>query len=199
MEPPTPTENRFFRRESQASSQSPSSPNNQNQNQQPLRVQTDLNQQSQTFAQTQTSQPPFHPLFPKKIQTLSLPLAPFVQLTSGLVHPAFPQTLLHFWLLTSDQLDALAAFYHQSPPCEWTAHYPCPIVYHPGLSLEEKRRKIGKFIGLRGCETPVQSSSSQNVDEFWGRAKTEEEIMEDARRARMNQEEDEIRRKMGWY
>ncbi|KAM7222341.1 Origin recognition complex (ORC) subunit 3 N-terminus domain containing protein [Rhypophila decipiens] len=149
----------------------------------------------------QQHQPPFHPLFPKKIQTLSLPLAPFVQLTSGLVHPAFPQTLLHFWLLTSDQLDALAAFYHQSPPCKWTAHYPCPIVYHADLSLEEKRRKIGKFIGLRGCETPVQTS--QNVDEnnngFWGRAKTEDEIMEDARRARMNQEEDEIRRKMGWY
>ncbi|KAK4218751.1 hypothetical protein QBC37DRAFT_332689 [Rhypophila decipiens] len=187
MEPPTPTENRFFRRESQAS-QSPSSPNQQ----QPPRIQTES-------LATQTSQPPFHPLFPKKIQTLSLPLAPFVQLTSGLVHPAFPQTLLHFWLLTSDQLDALAAFYHQSPPCEWTAHYPCPIVYHADLSLEEKRRKIGKFIGLRGCETPVQTNVDENNNGFWGRAKTEDEIMEDARRARMNQEEDEIRRKMGWY
>lgn len=33
----------------------------------------------------------------------------------------------------------------------------------------------------------------------WGRAKTEEEIMEDARLARLRSEEDEIRRKMGWY
>ena len=33
----------------------------------------------------------------------------------------------------------------------------------------------------------------------WGRAKTEEEIVEDARRARLRGEEEEVRRKMGWY
>lgn len=33
----------------------------------------------------------------------------------------------------------------------------------------------------------------------WGRAKTEEEIVEDARRARVREEEEMVRRKMGWY
>ncbi|KAM7189989.1 hypothetical protein V8F20_009923 [Naviculisporaceae sp. PSN 640] len=197
MEPPTPTEN-HFRRPSQC--QSPSSPSSQSPNpQQPsLSLQTVFEQHQQQQLPTQTSRQPFHPLFPQKLHELSLPLAPFVQLTTGQVHPFFPQTLLHFWLLTSPQLDALAAFYHQATPCEWTRHYPCPITWHPDLSLEEKRRKIGKFIGLRGCETPVVAVD-ESGHRLWGRAKTEEEIMEDARRARLAAEEDEIRRKMGWY
>lgn len=86
----------------------------------------------------------------KKIQQMALPLAPLVQLTSGHVHPSFPSTLLNFWLLTDAQLDELAQFYHQRSPCQWTRHYPCPISWAEGLTLEEKRRKIGKFIGLRG-------------------------------------------------
>lgn len=86
----------------------------------------------------------------KKIQQMALPLAPLVQLTSGHVHPAFPSTLLNFWLLTDDQLDELAQFYHQRSPCQWTRHYPCPISWAEGLTVEEKRRKMGKFIGLRG-------------------------------------------------
>ena len=86
----------------------------------------------------------------KKIQQMALPLAPLVQLTSGQTHPAFPPTLLNFWLLTEDQLEELASFYHQRSPCQFTRHYPCPITWAEGLTLEEKRRKIGKFIGLRG-------------------------------------------------
>lgn len=139
-----------------------------------------------------------NPALAAKIHEMSLPLAPFVQLTTGQIHPSFPQTLLHFWLLTDDQLDALASFYHQRSPCEWSAQYPCPISWHAGLALEEKRRKIGKFIGLRGCETPVMSIDEQGRF-VWGRVKTEEEIMEDARRARLRSEEEEVRRKMGCY
>lgn len=86
----------------------------------------------------------------KKIAQMALPLAPLVQLTSGTAHPVFPATLLNFWLLTNDQLDELALFYHQRWPCEYTQHYPCPITWDDDLTLEEKRRKIGKFIGLRG-------------------------------------------------
>lgn len=86
----------------------------------------------------------------RKIQQMALPLAPLVQLTSGHVHPAFPSTLLNFWLLTDEQLDEIAQFYHQRSPCQWTRHYPCPISWAEGLTIEEKRRKIGKFIGLRG-------------------------------------------------
>lgn len=89
----------------------------------------------------------------KKIEQMALPLAPLVQLTSGQIHPAFPTTLLNFWLLTDEQLDEIAHFYHQRTPCQWTRHYPCPITWGEGLTLEEKRRKIGKFIGLRGVSS----------------------------------------------
>ncbi|KAI7787015.1 hypothetical protein LA080_001107 [Diaporthe eres] len=122
-----------------------------------------------------------------KLRQMSLPLAPLVQLTSGQVHPSFPPTLLNFWLLTDAQLDEIAHFYHQRTPCQWTRHYPCPITWEEGLGIEEKRRKIGKFIGLRGCETPLH-------------IKTEDEIMEEARQARMREDEDEAaRRKLPWY
>ncbi|KAF3762399.1 hypothetical protein M406DRAFT_341632 [Cryphonectria parasitica EP155] len=123
----------------------------------------------------------------KKLEQMALPLAPLVQLTSGHVHPAFPSTLLNFWLLTDAQLDEIAHFYHQRTPSPWTRHYPCPITWVEGLSLEEKRRKIGKFIGLRGCETPII-------------IKTEEQIMDEARQARIKKDGDEaLRNKMSWY
>jgi len=65
--------------------------------------------------------------FRQKLQQMALPLAPLVQLTTGEVHPAFPGTLLNFWLLTDAQLEELAHFYHQRTPCRYTFHYPCPI------------------------------------------------------------------------
>ncbi|KAI4596112.1 hypothetical protein KJ359_005616 [Pestalotiopsis sp. 9143b] len=127
------------------------------------------------------------PAFAKKLSEMALPLAPLVQLTTGRVHPSFPSTLLRFWLLTDAELEGLAHFYHQRTPCRWTFHYPCPVAWEAGLALEEKRRRIGKFIGLRGCETPV-------------RVRSEDEIMEEARRAREREEEDEVwRRKLHWY
>lgn len=86
---------------------------------------------------------------------MAVRLAPLVQLTTGAVHPDFPRTLLAFWLLTDAQLDSLAHFYHQRTPCAWTAQYPCPVSWPPGLGIEEKRRKLGRFIGLRGCDSPV--------------------------------------------
>ncbi|KAI3397613.1 hypothetical protein diail_10586 [Diaporthe ilicicola] len=85
-----------------------------------------------------------------KLAAMALPLAPLVSLTTGEIHPSFPPTLLNFWLLTDAQLDEIAHFYHQRTPCQWTRHYPCPITWKEGLGIEEKRRKIGKFIGLRG-------------------------------------------------
>ncbi|KAK5654985.1 hypothetical protein OQA88_6744 [Cercophora sp. LCS_1] len=126
--------------------------------------------------------------FQTKLAQMRLTLAPLVQLTSGEVHPAFPQTLLNFWLLTDEQLEELASFYHQRSPSYWSSRYPCPVSWPQGLTLEEKRRKIGRFIGLRGCESPV-------VARF---LRSEEEIAEDARRARLAEEE-EIRRKTRWY
>ena len=123
------------------------------------------------------------PAFEQKLRQMALPLAPLVQMTTGEVHPAFPGTLLNFWLLTDAQLEELAHFYHQRTPCLWTFRYPCPITFwDEDLPLEEKRRRIGKFIGLRGCEPSI-------------RIKTEEQIAEDARKASLTAEEDIWRRK----
>ncbi|SPQ19409.1 153539dd-a6df-4d82-8931-23e958d66717 [Thermothielavioides terrestris] len=151
-----------------------------------------------------------NPAFEAKLAQMSLQLAPLVQLTTGQVHPAFPRTLLAFWLLTDEQLESLAHFYHQRTPCRWTRHYPCPVAWPPGMTLEEKRRKLGRFIGLRGCETPIERLVSDEVAGRLGRS--EDEICEDARRARLegaasggsgrngqHDEVDEVRRKMGWY
>ncbi|KAI0200080.1 hypothetical protein F4808DRAFT_461221 [Astrocystis sublimbata] len=127
--------------------------------------------------------------FKKKLQQMALPLAPLVQLTTGQIHPAYPGTLLNFWLLTDSQLEELATFYHQRTPNIYTFHYPCPINWDSNLPLEEKRRKIGRFIGLKGCETPTLLFPPR----------TEDEIMADARRARISDEEELWRRKLQYY
>ena len=101
--------------------------------------------------------------FGDKLRQMALPLAPLVQLTTGEVHPRFPNTLLNFWLLTDGELESLASFYHQRTPCAWTRHYPCPVAWGSSLPLEEKRRRIGKFMGLRGCETPVVLKTEEEI------------------------------------
>lgn len=60
----------------------------------------------------------------KKIATLQLSLAPLVPLPSGAPHASFPRTLLSFHLLTEDELDSIAHYYHQSTPGPWSNHYP---------------------------------------------------------------------------
>lgn len=68
-----------------------------------------------------------NPALTKKIATLQLTLAPFVPLPSGPPHPAFPKTLLAFHLLSEDELDSLAHYYHQSTPGPWTLQYPATM------------------------------------------------------------------------
>ncbi|KUI66815.1 hypothetical protein VM1G_01662 [Cytospora mali] len=127
------------------------------------------------------------PDFDTKLKQMALPLRPLVEIRGGQIHPAFPSTILNFWLLTDEQLDELAHFYHQRTPSQYTFGYPCPITWGEGLTIEEKRRKMGKFIGLKGCETPIRMMS-------------EDEIEAEARRARWKEEEEEVfRRKMPWY
>jgi hypothetical protein len=111
-----------------------------------------------------------NPAFKKKIEKLKLTLAPLVPLPNGPPHSSYPKTVLHFWLLTEEQLDKLAHYYHQSTPCQYTNEYPANMNWDTSffvrasrigrLSEERriaiKRRKLGKFIGLVGCETPLE-------------------------------------------
>lgn len=132
------------------------------------------------------------------IAHLSHPLVPLVSVINGLSHPNFPCSILQFHVLTHDQLDSLARWYHQTTDAgreRWM--YPCPIeegkawckstqdvtwnsmvTDHnnrtanasaadsdiPVTDLDTKRRRWGRFIGLRGCESPVVERESPARD-----------------------------------
>ena len=194
----------------------------------------------------------------KKISTLQLRLAPLVPLPTGPPHPAFPKTLLAYHLLTEEELDSIAHYYHQSTPGPWSNHYPAnmnwdkdflarispsasgkarrhsrrlsqdekdwvdeliksvqemsaPLLrskstpaleaegarasgsagdpdFRAGLSAKDririKRRKIGKFIGLVGMDTPaeeiagrIQASMDRAIERSREELRRNEEIM----------------------
>lgn len=148
-----------------------------------------------------------------RLAHLRTTLAPLVSVTDLTTHPDFPATLLHFYLLTSPQLDALAEHYHQRSPRVESWGYPISVVGRwavrsgglssdglssgtpalPGTTatsssaldisaaimglepsdrktgsghgqgasgkatLADRRRRFGRFIGLRGCESPTLS------------------------------------------
>ncbi|KAK3714658.1 hypothetical protein LTR37_007638 [Vermiconidia calcicola] len=187
----------------------------------------------------------------KKIATLQLRLAPLVPLPSGPPHPAFPRTLMAFHLLTEDELDSIASYYHQTTPGPWSNHYPATMNWdkeflakptaaatqsssqqrkhsrrlsedekawledlmktvediqapvlssqhedlsrsgnnpYAGLSEKDririKRRKVGKFIGLVGMETPaeeiagrIQASLDRAIERSREELRRNEEVM----------------------
>jgi hypothetical protein len=109
---------------------------------------------------------------------MRLRLAPIYPLPQGNPHPSFPTTILQFWLLTEDEIDTMASYYHQtSPSNEWHNQYPVTMRWDQqflakpdslrmskeeidGLLSDEerlgvKRRMLGQFIGLKGCDTPI--------------------------------------------
>jgi hypothetical protein len=100
--------------------------------------------------------------FQGRISSLKLELQPLFPLPQGSPHKAFPRSLLAFHLLTEAEMDAMAKYYHQADHSEYTYEYPECMNWDPqwldSLPQEErcriKKRKIGKFIGLRGCDTP---------------------------------------------
>lgn len=92
---------------------------------------------------------------------VATPLRPFVSCVNGKKHPDFPPNLLAFHLLTSQQLDNLARFYHQvHPRVKETTFYPRPMEAWIGVpdekSVDEdtKRRRFGCFIGLYTLAPP---------------------------------------------
>ena len=117
-----------------------------------------------------------NPALASKIATLRLKIAPIICMVSGEPHPAYPNTMLEFWLLTEAQLDMMAHYYSQSTPSKYTYMYPRTMGWDKGFlsgSREDqatadgryqlstagriaiKRRKFARFIGMRGCETPA--------------------------------------------
>lgn len=93
------------------------------------------------------------------VRHLNAPLAPLVSVTTGRLHPEFPQTMLAFNLLTSRQLDRLARHFHQTwPPTHASWQYPTlmsPWIGTPeerDTTLYTKRMRFGSFIGLRDCD-----------------------------------------------
>ncbi|KAJ3494158.1 hypothetical protein NLG97_g4260 [Lecanicillium saksenae] len=133
-----------------------------------------------------------NPALAHKLRQMALPLSPLVQLTTG-------------------ALESLAAFYHQATPkgarpSPWAAQYPCPVRWRSDAPLEDKRRRMGRFIGLRGCESPVDiaapaavamacSSPSVAAAASSPAVKTEEEIAREARMARLAADDEALRRK----
>ena len=105
----------------------------------------------------------------RRLAHLASPLHALLSVASGQAHPDFPRTLLHYHLLTEAQLDALARFYHQDPPCALSFAYPAPVagrwrepnrVAGGGL-VQDKRRRFGRFVGLRGCESPREAAEGR--------------------------------------
>ncbi|KAH6637995.1 hypothetical protein C7974DRAFT_374602 [Boeremia exigua] len=112
-----------------------------------------------------------NPALAAKLAQMRLPIAPIVHLTTGLPGPCYPHTLLHLFTLTEPQLDALAAFYSQTSPSEYSNAYPQTMDWgraclsrDPGLPeecrmrdlerLKVKMRMFARFVGMRGAETP---------------------------------------------
>lgn len=114
-----------------------------------------------------------NPKLAAKISQMRLTIAPIVHIETGLAPPCFPATMLHLFLLTEAQLDAMAAYYSQSrrTPTAHTFAYPQIMDWHrPFLAtdaslpekcrlsdlerLKVKTRMFARFIGMRGAETP---------------------------------------------
>ncbi|KIH87827.1 hypothetical protein SPBR_05296 [Sporothrix brasiliensis 5110] len=104
------------------------------------------------------------PALEAKLAHMAQELQALVNTQTGIAHRDFPLTIVQFWLLTDEQLESLASFYHQRTPTPWKYCYPCPVEWpRIGLTLEDKRRKFGRFIGLRGCDTPRRPTGSGHL------------------------------------
>lgn len=136
-----------------------------------------------------------HPLL-ASIKHLATPLIPLISVVTGLPHPEFPVSLLQYHLLTHSQLDSLARWYHQTTDSgperamypavirkAWTTTLPEDDDGEDQVDLEVKRRRFGRFIGLRGCESPVVESF--NVD---GQGDAEMRNCEDSEQSSENKE-----------
>lgn len=111
----------------------------------------------------------------QKLATLRLPLAPLVPLPDGSPHAAFPRTLLAYHILTEEQLDSIAHYYHQSTPGFWTNQYPeCMNWDKAFLNASKEASERGRQDALRRLSLPGGSSIAVGSSAEGG-ATTEEE------------------------
>jgi hypothetical protein len=52
----------------------------------------------------------------------------------------------------------MAEFYDQRFQSKWTEYYPVPMGWREDAPVSVKLRKFGKFIGIRGCESPTKGA-----------------------------------------
>lgn len=163
-----------------------------------------------------------HPtLLTRRLTHLSTKLHPLLSITTGLPHPSFPRTLLHYHLLTSAELDELAHYYHQRTPSDFSLGYPAPVVARWHIAAgnndeqqeeverilrevgmmgqgkvegtAEKRRRFGRFVGLRGCESPTAAAMAVAMREGEARREMERWVEKEIRRR-----EERERERAGW-
>ena len=143
---------------------------------------------------------------------LRVQLKPLVRVTDGCIPTNFPRTLLQFHLLTHSDLDELARHYHQVwPPLPHTCRYPIMMktwVWNQDLKprgrdatvevvLETKRRRFGRFIGLRGCDSPIRECFA-DPEEVLATTDVEAEMEIEWSRALERAREEEIRMEKMW-
>ncbi|KAH8689110.1 hypothetical protein BGW36DRAFT_391783 [Talaromyces proteolyticus] len=154
-----------------------------------------------------TNEHSINPHFKPTLNHFSRRLAVLISITTALPHPDAPKSILEYHLLSNQLLDDLARHYHQVwPPVPETFEYPKVIPAWVGTDFEQsidiatKRRRFGRFIGLQGCESPVQSSfgilgysqedSNGQGGNFDVAGKMEREWQEALRRAMMENDSD---------
>lgn len=166
------------------------------------------------------------PTYARAVAHLATELVPLISVTTGQPHESFPRSILQYHLLTHAQLDELARYYHQVyPPVRETEKYPIQIPawvrrsegvikteccgeVGKKVSLETKRRRWGRFLGLQGCESPVEkvkngerkASNREEGEETSDTEPTTELLDREWRRALENRREEERMRDKaeGW-
>lgn len=143
-----------------------------------------------------------NPALTRKISDMRLTIAPILHVTTGEPAPDFPHSMLSLFLLTEDQLDALANYYNQDTPTDLTFQYPQTMNWaqpffdkDPLLPencrlselerLKIKMRMFARFIGMRGADTPTWEYERQM------------EILQN-KISRIVQQEDMASRKVYW-
>lgn len=75
-------------------------------------------------------------------------------------------------------MDSLVHFYHQRTPTRLSLSYPAPVItsWKGDADLEDKRRRFGRFVGLKGCDSPIDSEDMRIEINRWFEARIRKDI-----------------------